>query len=86
MNQKLQEAIEAGVGVGIQEWLADGRGNLAAALDTINFRQKLVERITDNPAYVSAGEALVQAGRGTDAMRFVAELAKEVLPMVLAAI
>lgn len=86
MNEKLREAIEAGVGVGLQEWLADGRGNLAAALDTIDFRQAIVAKVTEKPAYIAAGEALTQAGQDTDAMRFFAELAKEFLPVLLAAI
>ena len=86
MNQRLQEAIEAGVGVGLNEWLADGRENLAAALDTISFRQKIVAKVKDKPAYVAAGEALVAADRDTDALRFFAEVAKEFLPLLLAAI
>lgn len=86
MNQKLRDAIEAGVGVGLEEWLADGRGNLAAALDTIEFRQKIVAKVTENHAYIMAGDALVKADRDVDALRFFAELAKEFLPVLLAAV
>lgn len=74
--------MEEAVQEGLDDWLNDGRENLRRVLDTITFREAVIERIIETEAYTKAAQALVEANREAEAVDFLIELARQVIPLV----
>ena len=85
MNDEIREAVEAAVGTSLEQWLAD-KPALAAAFERLpEFKESLIAKVQDHPAYVQAMALLVQAEADQELQANIMALVREIVPLIVAA-
>jgi hypothetical protein len=83
MDDQAKLIVEKAIGQAFDAWAAQ-HPSLAGVIDRLELSDRTVDRLRNTPEYKAAEEEYVQARIEADFLNKVLDLAKQVLPLLLA--